>query len=243
MSRYVTSRPQSTFNGRVQPFRISARADSLASYPCLHAMRTLKEVIPQVLIPHIPDLRRPPSAPTTARYAPLTAPPRHHVPYWILHSPTLAASMMTRLRTYLATAPGGNMAPSPQLLQRVDDLADDLLDTPARELSSEETTSQLWDMCLFLLIRYAVKEVDQNRTRPTTEVRRTLYSQTPDALICPTAGTSPRLHREDKSWQVFDTFAPDILSLARHFEDGRLGTSLELRANEEGARSIIMKVS
>jgi hypothetical protein len=135
------------------------------------------------------------------------------------------------------------MPPSPQLQQRVNDLPRDLLDTSARELSSEETTTQLWDMCLYQIIRYAVMEVDQNPTRPTTEVRRTLYSQTPDALICPTAGTSPRLHREDKNWEVFDTFAPDILALARHSQNGQLGTSLELGINEEDERSIIMKVS
>jgi len=118
------------------------------------------------------------------------------------------------------------MPPSRQLQQRVDDLPDDLLETPVRELSSEETTTQLWNIYLFPLIRYAVKDVDQNPTLPTTAVRRTLYSQTPDALTCPTSGTSPRLHREDKSWTVFNAFAPEILALARHVEDGRLGTSL-----------------
>jgi hypothetical protein len=206
-------------------------------------MSTLQEIIPQVLIPHVPDLRPPPSVPSTAGYAPLTAPPRHHVPYWILHSPTLADSMMEGLRIYLTTAPGGNMPTSRQLQQRVDDLPDNLLETPAGELSSEETTTQLWDIYLFPLIRYAVKDMDQNPTLPATVVRRTLYSQTLDALICPTSGSSPRLHREAKSWTVFNTFAPEILALARHVEDGRLGTSLELRTNEEGARSIVMKVS
>jgi hypothetical protein len=206
-------------------------------------MSTLQEIIPQVLIPHVPDLRPPPSVPSTAGYAPLTAPPRYHVPYWILHSPTLADSMMEGLRIYGTTAPGGNMPPSRQLQQRVDDLPDNLLETPAGELSSEETTTQLWDIYLFPLIRYAVKDMDQNPTLPTTVVRRTLYSQTLDALICPTSGSSPRLHREDKSWTVFNAFAPEILALARHVEDGRLGTSLELRTNEEGARSIVMKVS
>jgi hypothetical protein len=212
-------------------------------YSVKPAMSTLQEIIPQVLIPHIPDLRPPPSVPSTAGYAPLTAPPRHHVPYWILHSPALADSMMERLRTYLTTAPGGNMLPSRQLHQRLDDLPDDLLDTAAGELSSEETTTQLWDSCLFPLIRFAVKDTDQNPTRPATVVRRTLYSQTPDALIGPTSGTSPRLHYEAISWTVFNICAPEILALAQHVEDGWLGTSLELRSNEEGARSIIMKVS
>ena len=206
---------------------------------------TLEEIIPQVVIPHLPNLRSPPSVPSTAGYAPLTAPPQHHVPYWILHSPTLADSMMEGLRTYLTTAPGGNMPPSRQLRQRVDDLPDNLLETPAGELSSEETTTQLWDIYLFPLIRHAVKEIDQNSTLPTIVVRRTLYSQTPDALICPSLGSSPRLHREDKSWMVFNKFAPEILALAQHVEpeDGQLGTSLELRTDEEGARSIVMKVS
>ena len=134
------------------------------------------------------------------------------------------------------------MPPSRQLRQRLEDLPDNLLETPAGELSSEETTSQLWDIYLFPLIRYAVEDVDQNPTLPAIQVRRTAYSQTPDALICPTPGTSPRLHREDKNWAVFDEFAPQILALAQHVEDGRLGTSLELRINEEGARSIVMKV-
>jgi hypothetical protein len=204
---------------------------------------TIQEIIPQVLIPHVPDLRPPPSVPSTTGFAPLTAPPRHHVPYWILHSPTLADSMMEGLRTYLTTAPGGNRLPSRQLRQRVDDLPAELLETSAGELSSEETTTQLWGIHLFPLIRYAVKDVDQNPTLPTTVARSTLYSQIPDALICPASNTSPRLHREDKSWTEFNAFATEILALARHVEDGRLGTSLELRTNEEGARSIIMKVS
>ncbi len=211
--------------------------------PCFCAMTTLQETIPQVLIPHVPVLRPTPSAPSTAGYAPLTAPPQGHIPYWILHSPTLANSMMDRLRTYLTTAPGGGMPPSRQLQQCLNDLPDNLLETPAGELSSEETTTQLWNIYLFPLIRYAVKDVDQNPTLPATRVRRTIYSQTPEALICPTQGTSPRLHREDKNWTIFDRFAPEILVLAQHVEDGQLGTSLELRTNEAGARSIIMNVS
>src|SRR5687768_6691164 len=51
----------------------------------LRAMTTLQQIIPQVSIPHVPVLRPPPSAPSTAPYAPFTAPPEHHVPYWILH--------------------------------------------------------------------------------------------------------------------------------------------------------------
>jgi hypothetical protein len=204
---------------------------------------SLQETIPQILIPHIPELREPPSQPTTAGYAPVMAPPRHHVPYWILHSPTLAASMMERLLAYLPTAPGGNSPPSTLLQLLIERLPASLQDTPSGELSSEETTAQLWEFTLFHIIRYAVQEVDQNPTGPSTVLRRTSYSQTPDALIRPMLGTSPRLHREDKNWTVFDTFAPSILTLAQHVEDERLGTSLELRINEEGARSIVMKVS
>ena len=206
-------------------------------------MNTLQEIVPGFSIPHIPELRPTPSRPSTAGYAPLTAPPEPCVPYWILHSPTLANLMMDDLRRYLTTAPGGSILPSPCLREAVNGLPDDLLDTTAGELSSEETTTQLWDLCLWPIIRYAVKEVDQHPTRPISEVRRTLYSHTPDALICPVKGTLPRLHREDKSWSVFDTYAPEILTLAQHTEDGQLGTSLVLVANEEGARSIIMKVS
>ena len=74
-------------------------------------------------------------------------------------------------------------------------------------------------------------------------MRRTLYSHTLDVLICPVKGTPPHLHQEDKSWSVFDTYALEVLTLAQHIEDGQLGTSLVLVANEEGAQSIIMKVS
>ncbi|KAF5384079.1 hypothetical protein D9615_003428 [Tricholomella constricta] len=205
-------------------------------------MSTLQEIIPSIFIPHIPDLRPPPSAPSTARYAPLAAPPRHHVPYWILHVPTLAESTMERLRIYLTTAPGGSIPPSRQLQQCIDNLPDNLRDTSFGELSSEETVNELWGFYLFPLIRYAVQDVDQNPTRPAKIVRSTLYSQTPDALICPTSSSSPCLHYEGKSWMVFNAFAPKILALAQHVEDGRVGTSLELRINEEGARSIIMKL-
>ena len=203
----------------------------------LAVMSTLQETIPRVLIPHIPELRVPPSRSTTAAYAPLTAPPRHHVPYWLLHSPTLAAWMMEGLLAYLPTGPGGNLPPSNLLQQLIEHLPASLKDTPSGELSTEETTAQFWDFTLFHIIRRAVQEVDQNPTGPSIAVRRTLYSQTPDTLISPMSGASPRLHREDKSWKVFDTFAPSILTLAQ------LGTPLELRINEEGARSIVMKVS
>jgi hypothetical protein len=208
-------------------------------------MSNLQEIIPQVLIPHVPNLRPNPSVSSTqaAAYAPLTAPPRHHVPYWTLHSPTLADEMMQGLRTYLPTAPGGNMPPSPHLQYIINRLPAELLQTSAGVLSTEETTTQLWDFCFRPIIRYAVQDVDQNPTLPTTVVRRTLYCQTPDALICSNSDTSPRLHREDKSWTVFNAFAPEILALARRVEDGRLGTSLELKTNEEGARSLVMKAS
>ena len=206
-------------------------------------MNTLEQFIPQILIPHVPNLVQPPSQPSTAPYAPLTAPPRHHVPYWIVHSPRLADWMMQQLRTYLTTAPGGDLPPSDRLQECVNHLPNDLLDTPAGELSSEETTKQLWENCLFPVIRHAVKDVDRNPTGPRIVVRTAAYSQTPDALICPAVDTPPRLHREDKNWMVFDAFAPEILALSQHLEDGQLGTALELRSNEEGARSIVMKVS
>jgi len=154
--------------------------------------------------------------------------------------PTVKDWMMHSFRAYSTTAPGGNIPPSRLLSLRIDDLPDA---TPAGELSSEETTTQFWDYSLFPLIRYAVRNVDQNSTLPAIKVRPTLYSQTPDALICPTRIASPRLHREDKSWTVFDAFAPNILALAQHVEDGRLGISLELGPDEVDARSIIMKVN
>jgi len=164
---------------------------------------TLQEIVSQILIPQVPAQRQPPSRSSTAPYAPITAPPRHHLPYWIVHSADLAESMMQRLRAYLPTAPGGNMPPSPQLTHCIDNLPEDLLDTPAGELSSEETTAQLWDILLLPLIRYAVKDVDQNPAKPAIKVRRTLYSQTPDALICPTpesrcfTSSSPRRQELD----------------------------------------------
>lgn len=74
-----------------------------------------------------------------------------------------------------------------------------MLETPAGELSSEETTTLLWDYDLSPLIRYAVKEVDQYPTLPAVQVRRTLYSQTPDAFDMSHlghSGTSPHLHQD-----------------------------------------------
>ena len=206
-------------------------------------MNTLQEIIPQIVIPHVPQLRPARSTPSTAGYAPATAPPEHHVPYWIIHSPSLANSMMEDLRQYLTTAPGRDMPPSPDLQLGINRLPARLLDTPARQLSTEETTSLLWSSYFLPIVRDAVTEVDQNPMGPTLEVERTLYSQTPDALISPTDGTSPRLHQENKSWAVFDAYAPQILALAQRTADGMLGTPLELRVNEQGARSIMMKVS
>src|SRR5262245_44250666 len=157
-------------------------------------MSTLQEIIPRIFIPHVPVLRPARSLPSTAGYAPVTPPPRHHIPYWILHRPTLANSMMEQLRTYLTTAPGCNMSPSPRLQDRITGLPMDILETPAGELSSEDTTEKLWDFNFFPVIRLAVKEVDQHATPSTTEVETTIHSHTPDELICPTSNTSPRLH-------------------------------------------------
>jgi len=208
-------------------------------------MGTLQEIIPQVSIPHVPDLRPLPfTPPSAARYAPFTAPARQHVPYWILHDPTLANSMMERLRAYLKTAPGRDLPPSPRLQQFLDNLSDDLLHTPYGELSSEETTTDLWKIYILQLIRYAVRDIDQNPTLPVKPLTTpTLYSKTGDFLISSTPDTSPCLYYDIKSWSVFDAFALDTLSLAQHVEDGQLGTPLELRVNEEDARSVIMKVS
>ena len=132
----------------------------------------------------------------------------------------------------------------PRLQQFLDNLSDDLLHTPYGELSSEETTTDLWNIYILQLIRYAVRDIDQNPTLPVKPLTTpTLYSETRDFLISSTQDTSPCLYYDIKSWSVFDAFALDILSLAQHVEDGQLGTSLELRVNEEDARSVIMNVS
>ena len=204
---------------------------------------TLQTIIPGIIIPQVPVLRLPPSQPSTAPYAPINGPPQHHVPYWIIHDPTLAATMMERLRAYLLTAQGSTMSPSTRLRSRLTDLQNSLFQTPVRELRGEATTSLFWSTDLFPIIGSAVSEVDQNPTLPAMDPSRTLYSQTPDGVIRPTEDDSPRLHLEYKNWWVFEAFAPDILTLAQHVEDGQLGTSLELGDLEVDARSIIMKVN
>jgi hypothetical protein len=208
-------------------------------------MGTLQEIIPQVSIPHVPDLRPLPfTPPFAARYAPFTAPARQHVPYWIPHDPSLADLMMERLRVYLTTAPGGNLPPSLRFQQYLDYLPEDLLTTFTGALSTEDTTNELWDRCFWPRIRYAVKDVDRNDTLAVGLLKNwTLYSETPNALFSPASGTSPRLHYEAKSWSVFNALAPQILALAQHVEDEQVGTYLELRINEEDARSVIFKVS
>ena len=121
------------------------------------------------------------AAPFQTIESPYIAPPEHHVPCWTLHCPTLTDSMMQELHRYLLTAPSGNMPPSPHLQVAINRLPNNLLDTSAGELSSEETTSRLWHVCLFKpIICDAVQEVDENYTWPVTlEEERTLYSQTP----------------------------------------------------------------
>jgi hypothetical protein len=71
----------------------------------LCAMNTLQEIIPELLVLHVPRLRWPLSRPLSLH------PPEHHVPYWTLHCPTLTDSMMQELCRYLPTAPGGNTPP------------------------------------------------------------------------------------------------------------------------------------
>ncbi|KIM87548.1 hypothetical protein PILCRDRAFT_95786 [Piloderma croceum F 1598] len=204
-------------------------------------MAILQEIIPEMSIPFLPELVPSPSR-STAGYAPTMIPPRQQVPYWILHSPSLADSMMQELHEYLATAPGAHMPPSAELQGRTSQLPTDLHNTPTGSLGCEKTTTELWDYCLFRNIRLSVQEVDQNATQPMTLANTTLYSQTPDTLICPEQGTPPRLHREDKSWVVFDAYAERILDLAQNNENGQLGTSLELTTYERHERSIIMKM-
>lgn len=99
------------------------------------------------------------------------------------------------------------MPASPRLQQYVADLPEVLLDTPADELSSQVN--------YFSPIRRVVQDVDGNPTQPT-------HAVTPDALVCPASGTSPCLHREDKSWAVFDAYAPEILALAQYVEAFRV---------------------
>lgn len=205
-------------------------------------MTTLQQIIPQIFIPHLPPKRPIRSQPRTAGYAPTAAPPQHHVPYWIRYDPTLADSMMQKLQAYLPTAPGGNFPPSPRLQNYLNCLPEDLLRAGLGHLSTEETTVEFWDYCLFDRIRYAVMEIDQNDALPAEEAIRTLYDHTPDALILPLPNTPPALHYEAKSWHVFDKFAPDILTLAQHDEDGQTGTYLDMGINEEDARSIIFKL-
>ncbi len=204
---------------------------------------TLRTIIPAIVIPQVPVLRQPPSQPSTAPYAPINGPPRHHVPYWIIHDPTLADRMMEGLRAYLPTAQGNTMSPSPLLQFRLVALQNSMFQTPVRELRGEATTSLFWSSDLFPIIAALVSEVDQNPTLPAMDPSRTVYNQTPDGVIRPTEDASPRLHLEYKNWQVFDAFALDILTLAQHVEGGQLGTSLELGDLEVDARSIIMKVN
>ena len=204
---------------------------------------TLQTIIPEIVIPQVPVLRQPPSQSSTAPYAPINGPPQRHVPYWILHDPTLADTMMEKLRAYLPTAQGSTMSPSTRLQSRLTDLQNSMFQTPARELRSEATTSLFWLSDLFPIIGSSVSEVDQNPTLPAMDVSRTLYNQTPDGVIRPTEDASPRLHLDYKNWRVFDAFAPEILTLAQHVDGGQLGTSLELGNLEVDARSIIMKVS
>lgn len=120
-------------------------------------MGTLLE-IRQISIPHIPDLRQPPSRPSTATYAPVTALSRRPV----LDRPCSKSCRLddakpsrvfnVKRRHLAVTCP-----PSRQLRQCIDDLPDNLLETPAGELSSKETTSHLWDIYLFeeLLISFS----------------------------------------------------------------------------------------
>ena len=162
---------------------------------------TLETIIPGIVIPQVPVLRQPPSQPSTAPYAPVNGPPRHHVPYWILHDPTLADTMMERLRTYLPTAQGGTMPPSPLLQFRLLALQNNVFQI--HELTSEFSTFTFWIGDLFPIIGSAVCEVDQNAGLPVTNGNRTLYSQTPDGVISPTAGALSRLYLEHTNWRVF----------------------------------------
>ena len=132
-------------------------------------MAILQEIIPEMSIPFLPELVPSPLR-STAGYAPTMIPPRQQVPYWILHSPSLAGSMMQELHEYLATAPGAHMPPSAELQGRTSQLPTDLHNTPTGSLGCEKTTTELWDYCLFRNIRLSVQEVDQNATQPMTLV-------------------------------------------------------------------------
>jgi hypothetical protein len=120
----------------------------------------LGEITPGITVPCIPELVPTPSQ-ATLSYSPIAVPPHKHVPYCILHDPSLADSMMERLRTYLPTAPGALMPPSPHLQGCISMLELDILSIPSGSLGIEETTTQLWER-LFRTIQFSVREIDRN---------------------------------------------------------------------------------
>jgi hypothetical protein len=200
---------------------------------------SLATCIPSIVVSGL-QVPRPTVTTATAPYSPGILPPLNKVPYYILHDATLPSRMMQSLDAYLAAAPGASQAPSSYLQSMLDFLETQVSRTT---IDNEASTTRLFHL-LFQLFGGAVKEVDQNASFPIITKANRRFSQMPDTLVCAHADADPALHWEDKSSEVFDRHAPNILAMGKQIqEDGGRGSYLNLNHTETHHRSIIFKVS
>jgi hypothetical protein len=151
--------------------------------------------------------------------------------------------MLDGLNNYLQqTAPGANNQPSQFLTLQITDISSSESITNA-QLSHEPSTTEKWTHH-YGLIKNCVREIDLNASFPQISMPAMIYSQTPNTIIHSTTNGCPRIHKEDKSWLVFETHAPNILRMAQEIDrnGGFIGTRLEMATTEFNHRSIIFKV-
>jgi hypothetical protein len=204
---------------------------------------SLQDIVPTIVVGYDPVRVRINST-NTAPYSPrLDLPPMSKRPYQILYRPSLFRDMLDGLNDYIQTAPGTHNQPSQFLTLQIADISSSESITNAR-LSHEPSTAEKW-IHHFGPIKNCVREIDLNGSFPEISMPAMIYSQTPDAIIHSTTNGRPRIHKEDKSWLVFETHAPNILHMAQETDGngGFIGTRLELASTEFNHRSIIFKVS
>jgi hypothetical protein len=89
-----------------------------------------------------------------------------------------------------------------------------------------------------------VQDIDLNVSFPEISMPAMIYGQMPDTIVHSTTNGCPWIHKEDKSWLVFKTHAPNILHMAQEIDrnGGFIGTCLEMATTKFNHRSIIFKV-
>jgi hypothetical protein len=156
----------------------------------------------------------------------LTCSPRLELPpvaKWPYH-PCILQNMLDDL--YLQTATGANDQPSGILsaIPTALEISACLMGAQRPSRTGANHLGPIGSRC--------VKEIYQNTSHPTEYEPVSIFGWIPDSIVHPNVNNGPRIHREDKSWLVFETHAPNICSLARQTDSNGAFTPREMAGTE-----------